>query len=122
MRKLSKSAYKEIRTWIYRNARPLELALWQFCFEGGTREQVMEMLEFYQNEDGGFGNAVEPDCWNTESSPYAVLVVTGMMRPSTGSRIWESQQAYVHLSCAMGTGSPDYMQRPLGLPGGYWIK
>ena len=52
MRKLSKSAYKEIRTWIYRNARPLELALWQFCFEGGTREQVMEMLEFYQNEDG----------------------------------------------------------------------
>ena len=40
----------------------------------------MEMLGFYQNEDGGFGNAVEPDCWNTESSPYAVLVVTGMLR------------------------------------------
>ena len=80
MKRLSKSAYKEVRTWIYRNARPLELALWQFCFEGGTREHVMEMLGFYQNEDGGFGNAVEPDCWNTESSPYAVLVVTGMLR------------------------------------------
>ena len=40
MKKLSKAAYREVRTWIYRNARPLELALWQFCFEGGTREPV----------------------------------------------------------------------------------
>ena len=53
MRKLSKSAYKEIRTWIYRNARPLELALWQFCFEGGTREQVMETYEILKKNQYG---------------------------------------------------------------------
>ena len=80
MKKLSAAAYNEVRTWIYRNARPLELALWQFDFENESPERVADMLRFYQNEDGGFGNAVEPDCWNTESSPYAVLVVTGMLR------------------------------------------
>ena len=71
MKKLNAAAYNEVRTWIYRNARPLELALWQFDFENGSPERVADMLRFYQNEDGGFGNGVEPDSWNPESSPYA---------------------------------------------------
>ena len=80
MKKLSETAYSEVRTWIYRNARPLELALWQFDFENGSPERVADMLRFYQNEDGGFGNGVEPDSWNPESSPYATMIVAGMLR------------------------------------------
>ena len=38
------------------------------------------MLRFYQNEDGGFGNGVEPDSWNPESSPYATMIAAGMLR------------------------------------------
>ena len=45
MKQLGAAAYDEIRKWIYRNARPLDLALWQFEFEGGNRETVMEMVE-----------------------------------------------------------------------------
>ena len=80
MKKLSEPAYSEVRTWIYRNARPLELALWQFDFENGSPERVADMLRFYQNEDGGFGNGVEPDSWNPESSPYATMIAAGMLR------------------------------------------
>lgn len=80
MKTLGKEAYYEIRTWMYRNARPLELAQWQFYFEDGSREQVIEKLAFYQNEDGGFGNVLEPDCWNPESSPYQVLNAIGILR------------------------------------------
>lgn len=80
MKKLGTKALGEIRTWIYRNARPLDLALWQFIFEGGSRDKVVEMLSFYQNEDGGFGNGVEPDCWSPDSSPYATMIAVGILR------------------------------------------
>ena len=48
--------------FIYRNARPLDLARWQYLFEDGGRENVLNILASYQNEDGGFGHALEPDC------------------------------------------------------------
>lgn len=80
MKKIDSQAYKEIRTWIYRNARPLDLALWQCHYEDGSREAVIERLKEYQNEDGGFGHALEPDCWNPESSPYETMIAIGILR------------------------------------------
>jgi len=73
MLKLSTEAFNEIRLWMYRNARHLELTLWQYEFENGSKEAVISALSFYQNADGGFGNALEPDCWNPDSSPYTTL-------------------------------------------------
>lgn len=80
MKILDKDAYNEIRSWMYRNARPLELALWKLNFENGSRETVADLLAFYQNEDGGFGNVLEPDCWNPESSPYTTMIAIGILR------------------------------------------
>lgn len=80
MKKLDRNAYQEITAWMYRNARPLELALWRYFFEGGDKESVIHALSYYQNEDGGFGKGVEPDGWNTESSPYATFHVIGILR------------------------------------------
>jgi hypothetical protein len=79
MRKLSKKAFEEIRTWVYRNARHIDLMSWQYEFENGSKEAVLHALSFYQNEDGGFGNALEPDCWNPESSPYTTLCAIGKL-------------------------------------------
>ena len=70
MLKLSAEAFNEVRAWVYRNARQLELALWQYEFEGGSREAVLDAMAIYQNEDGGFGSAMEPDSWNPASTPY----------------------------------------------------
>jgi hypothetical protein len=79
MKKLSKKAFDEIRTWIYRNARQIELTLWQYEFENGSKEAVLSALSYYQNEDGGFGNTLEADCWNPSSSPYTTLNAIGKL-------------------------------------------
>jgi hypothetical protein len=79
MKKLSAVDFQEIRTWIYQNARPVELALWQYHFEGGKREAVLSALKFYQNEDGGFGHALEADSWNPNSSPVTTLTAMGIL-------------------------------------------
>src|SRR5690606_32729227 len=41
-------------------------ALFEYAFGEGSRERVWEELERYQNEDGGFGRALEPDFGGTE--------------------------------------------------------
>lgn len=61
--------FDKARTFMYRNARPLDMARFQYHFENGSREAVLNALSYYQNEDGGFGHAVEPDCWNPHSTP-----------------------------------------------------
>jgi hypothetical protein len=67
--KLKKTDYQNIRNWIYRNARPVDLARWQYHFESGEIDRVLEGLAVYQNEDGGFGHALEADSWNVDSAP-----------------------------------------------------
>lgn len=71
MKKLSKEVYNQIRAWVYRYARHLDITRWQYFFENGSREAVVEALSFYQNEDGGFGKGFEPDCTNPHSQPMA---------------------------------------------------
>lgn len=60
---------EHLRKWMYRHARPLELALWRYHFEDGPAEDVWTVLAAYQNEDGGFGHGIEADNWNPASSP-----------------------------------------------------
>lgn len=80
MKKLDAKAFDEIRLWIYRNARQIELAIWQYEFEDGSQEAVLSALAFYQNEDGGFGNALEPDNWNPNSSPYTTSYAINILK------------------------------------------
>ena len=63
------ATFEKARTFMYRNARPLDLARFQYHFENGSQEAVLNILSYYQNEDGGFGHAVEADCWNPNSIP-----------------------------------------------------
>jgi hypothetical protein len=80
MQMLGARSFEEIRLWMYRNARPLELARWQYHFEKGDKEHVTLALAAYQNKDGGFGNALEPDNWNPDSSPYCTLIALDVLR------------------------------------------
>ncbi|WP_024831327.1 hypothetical protein [Ruminiclostridium josui] len=80
MKKLTLKDYKEIESWMYRNARPLELAIWQYYFENGSKEAVLSVLEFYQNDDGGFGHVLEADSWNPNSSPYTTLKAINILK------------------------------------------
>lgn len=54
--------------WMKRNARPLECARWEYLFEEGPKEAVMQKLSAFQHNDGGFGHSLEPDSMLPESN------------------------------------------------------
>ena len=55
--------------FILNNARLLERRRFAYLFSGGPREPVLAALRAYQNPDGGFGNALEPDKRTPTSQP-----------------------------------------------------
>jgi hypothetical protein len=57
-----------VRTYLVTNARPLDLALYDFRFNKGHQEAVVDALVSYQNPDGGFGKGIEPDFQLPDSS------------------------------------------------------
>ncbi len=72
MKMLSKAAVADMRRWIGRNARALDIALWNVRWDGGDPQQVVDCLRDYQNEDGGFGHALEADNFDPNSTPVGV--------------------------------------------------
>lgn len=71
--------FEKARKFIYRNARPIQVMRWKYQFEKGTATDVLEMLQAYQNEDGGFGYALEADCFNPNSSPIQTWCATEIL-------------------------------------------
>lgn len=65
----TEKAFESARGFIYRYARPVDLARWQYHFENGSRENVLTALAAFQNEDGGFGHGLEADSFNPNSCP-----------------------------------------------------
>ncbi|MDE6926499.1 MAG: hypothetical protein K2P59_14805 [Acetatifactor sp.] len=74
------NTFEKAGSFIYRNARPLDFARWQYHFENGSRDAVLKALAAYQNEDGGFGHALEADSFNPDSSPIQTWVATEILR------------------------------------------
>jgi len=72
--------YKKSTSFLYRNARPIDLARWQYHFENGSRDAVVNALAYYQNADGGFGHALEADCFDPHSSPIQTWCTTEILR------------------------------------------
>ena len=59
-------------TFVWRTARLLDRFRFSHLFLGGERDPVLAALEAYQNPDGGFGNALEPDFRGPVSQPVTV--------------------------------------------------
>ena len=72
--------FGKARVFIYRNARPLDLARWRYHFEGGTRGDVLTALAAYRNADGGFGHALEADNFNPNSCPMQTWSACEILR------------------------------------------
>jgi hypothetical protein len=66
---MSTNMLESAEIFIWNNARLLERRLFSFLFKGGTRQDVISALSAYQNDDGGFGNALEPDKRTPSSQP-----------------------------------------------------
>ncbi|WP_099466857.1 hypothetical protein [Konateibacter massiliensis] len=78
------AAFQKAKKYIYQNARPLDLARWNYHFEDGSKEEVLRYVKAYQNEDGGFGYGLEPDCMNPNSSPIQTWAATEIIREIGG--------------------------------------
>lgn len=67
--KITHEVFVSMQAWITRNARPLDFARWNYHFNKASRDPIIKSLSAYQNPDGGFAHALEPDAWNPFSSP-----------------------------------------------------
>lgn len=69
---MSNSVLTRAEEFMWKNARLLERRRFSYHFKGGSRGSVIEALRAYQNDDGGFGNALEPDIRCPDSQPVPV--------------------------------------------------
>jgi hypothetical protein len=65
----TKTDLSKVTDFMWRTARLLERHRFAFLFQGGSRDAVLRALRPYQNVDGGFGHALEPDLRGPVSQP-----------------------------------------------------
>ena len=78
------TVYEKSRSFIYRSARPIDLAVFRHEFEGGSADEIIAALSAYQNPDGGFGHGIEPDNFNPPSVPMGAWKATEYIRAAGG--------------------------------------
>lgn len=77
---LSREAFDRATRYLREEARPLERALFDYHFDNGRRTAVLAALAPYQNADGGFGHALEPDMRSEASSVIATITALDILR------------------------------------------
>lgn len=77
---LSKEAFEASRKFIEAVARPLDVARFRYEFDGAPREAVLDSLRDFQNSDGGFGHALDPDLRAPESSALCTSIAFQILR------------------------------------------
>ncbi|MGN9838772.1 hypothetical protein ACTMTI_11685 [Nonomuraea sp. H19] len=60
--------------YLHLHGRLIDRLCFEALFRGGSRERVLDALRCYQNPDGGFGHALEPDLRGASSQPEPVEV------------------------------------------------
>jgi hypothetical protein len=65
--------------FIWENARLLERAVFEYRFYNGSAARVIDIIRTYQNADGGFGHALEPDVRAPDSHPLFVEFALGKL-------------------------------------------
>mgnify|MGYP006279609473 CR=1 FL=1 len=74
MKKLYHNGFHRAQQFLVEVARPLEQDLFTYHFQGKERDAVLDSLSEFQNEDGGFGRALEPDLRTPRSSALATAI------------------------------------------------
>jgi hypothetical protein len=80
MKQLSQQAFQQARRFLLNEGRPVEQALFRYTFESGSAQDVLTALSAFQNADGGFGHALEPDSCTPSSSALATAIGLGHLK------------------------------------------
>jgi hypothetical protein len=65
--------------FIWENARLLERAVFEYRFYDAPSSRILDVLKAYQEADGGFGQALEPDLRAPDSQPLFVEFALRML-------------------------------------------
>lgn len=106
---LSPAQFQKARAFIFSQARLLDQALFRYYFEQGAAEAVLDELTKFQNDDGGFGQALEPDSRLAASSPLATTVALQVMASLS-----------VSVTHPLFQQAVDYLQQSFNVKKGYW--
>jgi hypothetical protein len=101
---LTPASFSNAQEFLLQRARPLERALFRFHFENAPAGEVRQALAAFQNEDGGFGRALEPDFRLPASSALATSLALKYLReaglpardPLVGAALCWTQAAFDH--------------------------
>ena len=77
--------------FIWRNARLLDRQRFAFLFLGAPAAPVVAAVHAYQNADGGFGNALEPDKRCPDSQPVDVEVALRVLDELDDAAVWRDR-------------------------------
>ena len=80
MKRLTQAAFRRAKNFIMDQGRALDQRRFEFHFEAGSADAVLAALAPYQNDDGGFGNSLEPDIRTSASSAIATTVGFQVLR------------------------------------------
>ncbi len=80
MKRLTQEAFQSAKNFIMDQGRELDQRRFEFHFEAGSDDDVLTALRSYQNDDGGFGNSLEPDIRTSASSAIATTVGFQVLR------------------------------------------
>jgi hypothetical protein len=58
--------------FVWENARLLDRAIYEYFFLNASPDRIRSILRTYQNDDGGFAHAIEPDLRAPGSQPVSV--------------------------------------------------
>ena len=76
---LSDNQLEKAGKFIFQHGRLLERQLYATFFQGGPKEACIKALLAYQNEDGGFGNGIEPDLLCPDSTAIGAETAMGIL-------------------------------------------
>jgi len=95
-------------SFIYSHARLLDRKRFAYHFEGGSAEEVLRALRPYQNADGGFGHALEPDMRGPHSQPVATETALLVIREVSGfgAELMDGVLRYLRIMTLPGGGLP----------------
>lgn len=70
MKYLNNNDFSIIERQMFNKARDIDVAIFNGLVDEDSKDFVLDCLTLYVNKDGGFGNALEIDNYNTNSSVY----------------------------------------------------
>ena len=80
MKLLTRDSFDKAKTFVIDQGRELDRRLLFYYFDDGTPTAVLEELASYQNQDGGFGNGLEPDLQLPDSSVVTTTIALRILR------------------------------------------